>query len=925
MILTCEQCRTSYRLDDNRLSPEGSTVRCSNCRNMWTAFPPGAADVAAGALAGAAAAGVLAAGAAAPQDDRTSAGSGEESPRFTFELPADETPEDAPGGERGARGEDTAVDEEDFLTGELNLDDLEMILEAGEDEAGPLSGAEELGIAGAGEEGDLPDLGDGFKTEELDLADLEQMLARKTPGGEDAGAADGDDAEELDLSLEDQPSAAEELETLGEEDLQLDFSELDALESQPPAPGPEASGRAAPAARGRDEAQDIGLEVAPELKDLFDGLDEGPAAAIEETAELDLAGLEMDQPPPAPPAAPEEPPLKLEVAEDLEELRPEAELEDVAVEATEDLSLDLLEPVEGDEEDITDIDLDLEALEEAPPEGGAPEDDLLDLDRLLGTSEAAPAAAAGEVEELDLSLLEPDLAPAGQERAPGGDAAPELKLDLGEGAPEELELDLDLGAEAPAELDLDLDLGGEGLTAAAPDSDLEETAADADKTRELDLDDLEAMLKLEAAEPAPPSPEVSDEIDLDLDALEEPQAPAGAEDRTRELDLADLEKMLSGVDAGAASRKPPAAGAAEPPQAPRPKADEGQMLDLSDLEKMLSLEDTTDSSIPEAGAPDELELDLAGPAPAAAAAAPSEDLELDFDMPIDEPDEGSALFDTSESEDLELEFDVGEAAEDQGGEHGELEFEILDEAEGGSGGGAMDAAARATTVTLDQVGRTSSSRAGDITKELVAEVATAGAGAGAAAATRAIPARSPFPRAKTRTTSPLLVVLLILALLAGAGYGLVKYAGIQIPYVSEWLGAKTGGAVVPVESTLKGYFVTNAKAGNLYVVEGQVRNDFASPRSSIRVTGKVFADGKKFQRSASAYCGNVMTPEELQRLDLAEISQRMNNRSGANNSNLRVAPGQSIPFAVVFANLPPEVKLEEFAVEAAGSFPVDQK
>jgi predicted Zn finger-like uncharacterized protein len=900
MILTCEQCRTSYRLDDNRLKPEGSTVRCSNCRHMWIAYPPGVSAAVAGAAPEAETGIARAAAGLGTQVEAPSPPEAVEEPlRFRFELPAEETSEVPPQRAESLGGGDSVSGEDDFLTDELNLDDLEMVLESGDDEAGAFTGEDDFTLPGLEDEGELSDLGDGFKTEELDLADLEKMLARQTPSDGAPGAVDRQEAEAVSLSLgaDAQTPAGDEPEAAEDDDLGLDFSDLDSLleEDEDVQEAPQAPGGPSPG------EEDIGLEVAPELKDLFDGLDDAPPGSIEETAELDLAILEAAAPvakADTGPQAPELPELNLEAAQDLEDLFTTAEDEDIRVEATEDLQPDLLKDALAaageaaeDDEDITDIDLELEALPEKPETDQEPVavDDLLNLEGLLDDEAALEEAPAEELDELDLGDLETDLElPAGAIADSGALESPEL------------ELDLDLGASTrPPAADVE----------AADD-------ADADKTRELDLADLESMLNLTTPDETGPPQEISEEIDLDFDALvEETREKPGADDKTRELDLDDLEKMLAAGDGPAEAT--PADGLELDLDAPAPVADEGQMLDLSDLEQMLSMEDTTDTPTPKTAAV-EPQGELAAPGDPAEPLA--EDLELEFDMPVDEPDESSILFDTSESEDMDLEFDLGEGTEGPGTAEGELEFEILDDADAPVD--ALDDASRATTVTLDQVGRSAASRTGDITKELVAEVAAAERPPVARGASRPA-ARSPFPSHRRRS-SPLLMVLLIIALLAAGTYVLVRYTGIQIPFVSEWLGAKTGGAVVPVDSSLKGYFVNNATAGALYVVEGQVRNDFSTPRSSIRVTGRIFANGKQFQRAASAYCGNVMTLEELQSLDLAEITRRMNSRSGANNTNLRVAPGALLPFAVVFANLPPEVKLEEFAVEAAGSFPANQ-
>ena len=42
MIIACEQCHRKFRLDERRLKPTGSRVRCSKCGSLFRARPPGA-------------------------------------------------------------------------------------------------------------------------------------------------------------------------------------------------------------------------------------------------------------------------------------------------------------------------------------------------------------------------------------------------------------------------------------------------------------------------------------------------------------------------------------------------------------------------------------------------------------------------------------------------------------------------------------------------------------------------------------------------------------------------------------------------------------------------------------------------------------------------------------------------------------------
>jgi len=43
MIIQCEQCRTKFKLDDNKVTERGAKVRCAKCRHVFTVRKPGAA------------------------------------------------------------------------------------------------------------------------------------------------------------------------------------------------------------------------------------------------------------------------------------------------------------------------------------------------------------------------------------------------------------------------------------------------------------------------------------------------------------------------------------------------------------------------------------------------------------------------------------------------------------------------------------------------------------------------------------------------------------------------------------------------------------------------------------------------------------------------------------------------------------------
>src|SRR3954465_1110045 len=80
MLIVCPNCATSYQVEPNSLGPDGRSVRCARCRNVWFAAVPAAMS----AMAGADEWDVIDSGARVPQ-----AGSRAESPAPVEGAPAD--------------------------------------------------------------------------------------------------------------------------------------------------------------------------------------------------------------------------------------------------------------------------------------------------------------------------------------------------------------------------------------------------------------------------------------------------------------------------------------------------------------------------------------------------------------------------------------------------------------------------------------------------------------------------------------------------------------------------------------------------------------------------------------------------------------------------------------------------------------------
>lgn len=121
---------------------------------------------------------------------------------------------------------------------------------------------------------------------------------------------------------------------------------------------------------------------------------------------------------------------------------------------------------------------------------------------------------------------------------------------------------------------------------------------------------------------------------------------------------------------------------------------------------------------------------------------------------------------------------------------------------------------------------------------------------------------------------------------------------------------------------MQGFFVNNRKEGRLFVIQGQVRNDTGEGQSGIAVKGRLY-DGRDCELlQRRVFCGNTLTAEELRSMTYDDMIEHMNNPFGKSLTNLNVSSGKTIPFTIVFNNLPDG--LASFTVEVSDSKPVSR-
>ena len=184
----------------------------------------------------------------------------------------------------------------------------------------------------------------------------------------------------------------------------------------------------------------------------------------------------------------------------------------------------------------------------------------------------------------------------------------------------------------------------------------------------------------------------------------------------------------------------------------------------------------------------------------------------------------------------------------------------------------------------------------------------------------------PEKRQKKSSSAVLPLLLVLLLVLAGAA-GFFLWQQGQLGFVDELISKIKGATAIPETSRIevKGLdhdFVENRQAGSLFVIRGQATNRFSEKRSSLQVKGILYDGNGRELATQMVYCGNPLSSDELASLPFDQIAEAMGNQFGEALSNFEVNPGKSLPFVIVFRNVPEN--LVEYGVDVVGSQPVAQ-
>lgn len=180
-----------------------------------------------------------------------------------------------------------------------------------------------------------------------------------------------------------------------------------------------------------------------------------------------------------------------------------------------------------------------------------------------------------------------------------------------------------------------------------------------------------------------------------------------------------------------------------------------------------------------------------------------------------------------------------------------------------------------------------------------------------------------------------LIVYLIISLLIVSGVYLwlfpdtVKRLVSRLPDIAgiEMIKAKMGisqpdmGTIAEAITfrDVKERFTQHWIYGNILVVEGSVVNGNNFGVQKIRVRGNLLDASGNLLVKEEAFCGNILTDEELGNLTEKEIRKKLFEPLGRDVSNVDVPSQADIPFMLVFTN--PPKKAGEFTVELASVEP----
>ena len=156
-----------------------------------------------------------------------------------------------------------------------------------------------------------------------------------------------------------------------------------------------------------------------------------------------------------------------------------------------------------------------------------------------------------------------------------------------------------------------------------------------------------------------------------------------------------------------------------------------------------------------------------------------------------------------------------------------------------------------------------------------------------------------------------LIALVFLVVLCAGGYFAFQYRA-QLLAAGNNLYTNVEKYIAPNKqpnlgvsiSDSRGYFLKNIRGQQLFVIEGNVMNTTEHPVSFIKLTAHIADNNNVLIASKLFFAGNILTDDQLRTFTSDQINSALNNEMGQSLKNFNIPPKNSIPFMVVFFDVP---------------------
>lgn len=173
------------------------------------------------------------------------------------------------------------------------------------------------------------------------------------------------------------------------------------------------------------------------------------------------------------------------------------------------------------------------------------------------------------------------------------------------------------------------------------------------------------------------------------------------------------------------------------------------------------------------------------------------------------------------------------------------------------------------------------------------------------------------PASGRRSGSRLLFFLIPLLVIAG---GAALWLYFPWPLRPKPVTKSTGVEQLHLLET-RGYFVDNQQAGQLFVIQGRVRNEFSSPRRWIHLRAKLYTSDGQTARQLDFYAGIIISDKQLRSMSLEDLLGLIKKPPSAQEGGRIIPAQQEVSFTVPFGDLPELTKLSDYSVEIVASQP----